>query len=218
MVAYELKDNVAIITMDDGKANVVSLDFQKGMTEALDKAEQEAKAVLIKGREGFFSAGFDLKVFEEGDAQKGQQMVKGGGELLYRLFTFPLPTVAACTGHALAAGCLILSACDYRYAAKGKGKIGMNETAINMVLPIFGIEIPKYVLDQRYYDESLVQATIYDVERAQQVGYLNEVVEGDVVETAFEKAKAFSQFPAKAYHGNKMLTRQPHIDIMKAAL
>ena len=118
MLNYELVDDVAAITMDDGKANAVSHGFIDNLTEGLDRAETEAKALVIFGRSGVFSAGFDLKEIGKGQAES-KALVDRGAALLFRLFTYPLPVVAASAGHAIAAGALLMLASDTRIGVAG---------------------------------------------------------------------------------------------------
>ena len=104
---YEVNGSIVTLTLDDGKANAVGHQFLDDINAGLDRAqEEEAAAIIIRGREGMFSAGFDLGEFKKGPEQ-GMAMVKRGFELLIRLYSFPLPLVAACTGHGVADVCVL---------------------------------------------------------------------------------------------------------------
>src|SRR3954471_11940875 len=139
-VSFARDAAVAVITVDDGKANAYSPDVLRAISEAFDQAETDgASAVLLQGRPGRFSAGFDLSIMTSG-VEPMRALVTQGAELLLRIFTFPAPVVTACTGHALAAGALVLLVSDVRVGAEGKYKIGLNEVAIGMGLPIFAVE------------------------------------------------------------------------------
>ena len=128
LLDYRLDDTVAVLTFDDGKANAYSHDALAAIGEGLDRAEQEATAVLLAGRPGKFSAGFDLSVMTAGD-EPMRALVSAGAQLALRVFTFPMPVVAACTGHGLAMGAIMLLVCDARVGADGPFKIGLNEVA-----------------------------------------------------------------------------------------
>ncbi|MCB0968265.1 MAG: hypothetical protein KDB37_15645, partial [Ilumatobacter sp.] len=99
MVEYELGDGVATITMDDGRANALSPDMQESIGAALDRAAADDAAVVLAGREGRFSAGFDLSVMSAG-GQAVVDMVIGGFDLSLRLLEWPRPVIVGCTGHA----------------------------------------------------------------------------------------------------------------------
>ena len=126
LLTTEIRDDVAVIALDDGKANALSPDMIAAIHGALDVAEKEAKAAVITGRPGRFSAGFDLKVLGGGELEAAVSLVTAGGELFLRFLEFPLPIVVGCTGHAIAAGAIALMTADYRVGARGDFKIAMN--------------------------------------------------------------------------------------------
>ena len=138
LVTYEKDESVAIITLDDGKANAVSHQLINELNAALDKAEEEKATVLLTGREGKFSAGFDLSVMKEGGPEAVGKLVGDGARLSQRLLAFPTPVIIACNGHSLAMGALMLLSVDYRIGVSGKYKVGLNEVAIGMTMPYFG--------------------------------------------------------------------------------
>ncbi len=218
-VQCTIEDGVAVVRLDDGKANAVSHALIEQLHGALDQASADASAVALVGREGKFSAGFDLSVMTQG-AEATRGLVRAGGELLMRLFTHPQPTVAAVTGHALAAGALLCVACDTRIgSADLPAKIGLNETAIGMGLPWYGIRLGEARLSMRYRQRAILQAEIFDMAGALDAGYLDELVAGDaVVDTAIDRARTLGQLPASAYAFTKRRLRQAVADEVLAGL
>lgn len=199
-VNVTIDDGVAVVRIDDGKANVVSHGLIDALHAALDQANDEATAVALVGREGKFSAGFDLSVMTQGpDAARG--LVGAGGRLLMRVFTHPQPIVAAVTGHALAAGALLCLACDTRIgSAELPAKIGLNETAIGMGLPWYGIRLGEARIAASHRERAIIQAELFDMAGALEAGYLDRVVGADDVETvAIEEARRLGQLPTHAY-------------------
>jgi enoyl-CoA hydratase len=187
-VQYERTGDVALITFDDGKANALSHAAIDAIGAHLDHAERDTKAVVLAGRPGRFSAGFDLSVMKAGP-DGVRALVKAGAELCLRLYTFPRPVVVACTGHALAAGAIMLMSTDVRIGAAGEFKIGMNEVAIGMPVPVFAVELARDRLSRRHLTAATTLATIYDPTGALDAGYLDRVVEADtVVDTAVARA------------------------------
>ena len=178
-VTCALDGEVAVITIDDGKANAYSQEVLASVHDALDRAEKEATAVLLAGRPGRFSAGFDLSVMTSGP-EPMRDLVTAGAELLLRVFTFPMPVVMACTGHALAAGGLMLLVGDRRIGAEGPFKIGLNEVAIGMPLPIFAVELARYRMPSSAFD-AVVLGDVNDPQGAIAAGFLDRVVEPDAV-------------------------------------
>ncbi len=212
-VQLSIEDGVAVVRLDDGKANAVSHRLVEQLHAALDAAEADARAVAFIGREGKFSAGFDLSVMTQG-ADATRDLVRAGGQLLMRIYTHPQPTVAAVTGHALAAGALLCLACDTRIgSADLPAKIGLNETAIGMGLPWYGIRLGEARLSVRHRQRSVLQAEIYDMAGAVDAGYLDELVgAADVATTAIERARQLGQLPRSAYAFTKARLRQSLAD------
>jgi enoyl-CoA hydratase len=214
----ELKGNVALIRMDDGKANVINQAMIASLNAALDEAEASAKAIVLSGREGRFSGGFDLQALTGSGQQAAIELLDAGAKLLVRLYANPLPVVAACTGHAIAMGVFILHACDTRVGASGGYKIGANETTNGMVLPLFALELSKDRLNPLHMTKAVIQAFIYDPVEAVEAGYLDMLTDLDKVEAqAITVAGMLAQLPGHAYHGNKMAIRGATIDRIKAS-
>lgn len=194
--------SIAIITLDDGKANALSKSMIADIRGALTAAEAEPQciAAVIVGREGRFSAGFDLSVVQGGDAAAVKDLVADGGELVRHIFGASIPVVAACTGHALAAGALMLLGADIRVGADGPFKVGLNEVAIGMTLPEWAYTIARERLSKRHLQRSLTNARLTDPAEAVDVGFLDRVVEPNaVLATAIEEASALAALDAKAY-------------------
>jgi len=177
---YDLQDDVAVLAMDDGKANALSHAMVDALGAALDRAGREAGAVALLGRSGRFSAGFDLGVMSAGP-EAARDLVMAGAELLLRLYELPRPTVIGAEGHALAAGALLLCAADTRLVARGDCKIGLNEVAIGMTLPIFGIELARDRLSKRHFTAAVIQARLYDGEGAVEAGFADRALEAGAV-------------------------------------
>ena len=218
MVDYKLVGKVAVLKMDDGKANAVGHDLIDGLNTALDQAEAEASCVLLSGRDGVFSAGFDLKEFEKGpDATSA--LVNKGAHLLLRLFTHPQPLVAACAGHAVAAGGFLLLTSDLRIGTKGSFKIGLNETAIGMTLPVFGLELAQARLSKRWLTRSAIQAELFSPEDALAAGFFDHLSDPELLfDTALGHASTLAELPTATYAANKLAIRESHVATIKANL
>ena len=202
-VQTELRDGGAVVQIDDGKANALSPAVLAGIGAGLDLAEKEAGAALLVGRPGRFSAGFDLSVLSKG-ADAGRELVTAGAELCARLYDLRKPVVVACTGHAIAAGSIVLMASDYRVGARGAFKIGLNETTIGMALPIFALEFAGARLSKRHFDRATSQATLYAPDAAVDAGYLDAVVEPEaVIDTALAEAVRLSGLQQPAFGVSK---------------
>jgi len=218
LARYELRDQVAVISMDDGKANALSHQMIDTLNAALDRAEAEAAAVLLVGRDGRFSAGFDLPTMRGGpDSAKG--LVMAGAELSLRLFMHPRPVVAACTGHALAAGAILLLASDVRIGVAGDFKIGLNEVAIGLTLPRFAVELARARLSKRHFTAAATRARIYSSEMAVDAGFLDATAPAaDLVDTAFTQAKELTALPHPAFRDTKQREREAVVALIRETL
>jgi enoyl-CoA hydratase len=217
-LSYDLREGVAVIAMDDGKANALSHEMLGALSEALDRAEREAKAVLLAGRAGRFCAGFDLRVMMSG-VEAATALVSKGAGIYLRLYDLPLPLVAACTGHALAGGALLLLVSDTRIGAEGAFQIGLNEVAISMPLPILAQELARDRLSKRALVEATLQARIYTPAEAVEVGYLDAVTgaEGLLAE-AHATAKRLGALPQAAHAKTKASLRARTIHYIRETL
>jgi len=215
----EITDEIAVITMDDGKANAINPPMLEALNACLDQAEKDAKVVIITGREGRFSGGFDLKLMMSLPGEQVKALVDGGGALAHRLYSFPMPVIAACNGHGVAMGCFILLSCDVRIGTAGAFKIGANETQINMVLPIFASELVKARVADDFKTRSMVFGELFDPETAAKAGYLDRVVEaGALLATAKATAEAIKPLSGSSLTGNKLLLRETTLATIKASL
>jgi enoyl-CoA hydratase len=215
----EITNDIALIRMDDGKANAINFEMVAALNAALDTAESEAKAIVLTGRDGRFSGGFDLNAFASLGADGVYKLLDAGAELLLRLYGGPLPVVAACTGHAIAMGVFILHACDTRIGTSGDYKIGANEAITGMNLPIFAMELARDRLNPSHLTRAMIQGYIYNPQGAVEAGYLDMLAPADEVEAkALAVASQLAQLPAPAYAWNKRAIRKTTLDSIKASL
>ena len=220
-VSTERVGEVLVIHVDDGKANALSTAMIAAIGEALDDAEADptVAAVVLHGRPGRFCAGFDLSVMRGGDVASIVGLVSDGGDLVRRLYGSPVPVVAACTGHALAAGALLLLGCDLRVGADLDCRIGLNEVAIGMVLPGWALTIAAERLSVRHLQPAVTLARVYDGRGAVDAGYLDMAVpEGDVLATAVAEAAALAALDRRAYAGTVRALRGGTLERMAAQL
>ncbi|MBA3820638.1 MAG: crotonase/enoyl-CoA hydratase family protein [Deltaproteobacteria bacterium] len=217
-VTYQLENKVAVLTMDDGKANALSMPMIEALLAALARAEAEASAVVLTGRSERFCAGFDLRVMMS-SPEAALTLLRAGSNLLMKLYGATLPLVIACTGHALAGGALTVLTGDYRVGAAGPYKIGLNEVTIGLPVPVLAMELAR----DRLLPSELVHATllakIYDPAGALAAGYLDVVVPADQVLTrATEEATRLGALARTAFRATKTRLRGRTIDDIVARL
>lgn len=221
-VSYEVSPSgaVAVITLDDGKANALSPAMQAEINGALDKAEADNLAVLLRGRDGVWCGGFDLKLITGGgEPAEAIGMLNGGYALAYRLMTFSRPTVIECTGHAVAMGLFLLLSADYRIGPQAPIRLVANEVAIGLTMPKTAVEIMRQRLHPSYLLRATLLAEQFDINEAVQGGLLDKVVAPDALhETALATAEAFAALHAGAHLGSKKRAREETWAAMRAAM
>lgn len=214
VVTYELDDGIATITLNNGKANALSNDVFKAFNSALDQAEQDKAIVILTGQPGMFSGGYDLKEMQKGP-KEAMALVKTGSTLARRLSAFPLPVIAACSGHAIAKGSFILLSVDYRIGVQGNFKLGLNEVAIGMTMHHAGIEIARHRLSPAYFYRSVVNAEIFNPEGAVTAGFLDETVAPEqLVERARAVAGQFKQLNLRAHQQTKVKAKADYLALL----
>lgn len=211
LVKYEVRDRIAHVTIDNGKANALHPDVIAALGDALTRAEDAGEeavgAFLLTATPGMFSGGFDLQVMRSG-AEAAGKLVTDGGELIARMYGSQMPVVVACTGHAIAAGALLLFGADVRIGARGEFRIGLIETQIGMVLPRWAVELSRERLSKRHFQHATVGARIYDPDAAADAGFLDRVVPPEaLLETAVAEAKYWAELPRSAYRGQVRMAR-----------
>ena len=207
VLTYTLDQKVAVIRMDDGKANALSVAMIDGLLAALTRAEDEASAIVLTGRTDRFCAGFDLRVMMSGPEQ-AKALLGRGSELLLRLFGTTVPLVIACTGHALAGGALVVLTGDSRIGAQGAFKLGLNEVQIGLPVPVLAMEFARSRLTPAELTRATLLAQIYTPDEAVRAGYLDRVVESDqLLARAMEEATRLGALARSAFKATKLRLR-----------
>lgn len=219
LVEYELNGAIATITMDDGKVNALSLQMLADINAALDRADTDKAIVVLKGRDGMFSAGFDLRVLG-GGGDDGTSMLREGFMLSERLLSYPRPVVIGCTGHAIAMGAFLLLSGDYRIGVSGPYKIQASEVAIGLTLPLSAIEICRQRLTPAHFNRTiaLAEAYVFD-ESAVDAGFLDRVVGwGELDDAVKGVATGVASLNMEAHAASKLKARDGALKALRAAI
>ena len=220
LVKYDVEGDVATISMNDGKVNVMSTEMLRCLSDSFYRAEQEASAVVLRsGIQGIFSAGFDLKVFAANDAQGSLNMVRAGAELALQLLNLRIPTLGVMAGHAFPMGTFLLLACDVRLAAQGEHKMGLNEVAIQITPPSFAIELARSRLHPAWLSRTVTLGEMFMPEDALQAGFIDHLYpqeELDVV--AAQVAGQLAQVHQPSHYAAKQRLRKGVTDAVQLAI
>jgi enoyl-CoA hydratase len=216
-VLLEEAGSVVTIRIDDGKVNAFTQELLSSLSEALEFAVAADRVALILGRDGCLSAGFNLSTMR-GDAGDRRNLVLAGLELALKIFESPVPVVVGCTGHAIAAGTLLLMAADHVIVGDRPVKIGLNETTIGIELSPFVLELARYRLLPSAYNQ-ILQGNLYDAKAAQSAGYVDEVVGShDLIPRCVEVANHLASFDLLSYRRTKAAMRSNMTSALRSAL
>jgi len=218
LVTYHQAGATATIAMDDGKVNALSAQMFHELNSALDRAQAAGATVVLTGREGVFSAGFDLNVLRAGGPQ-APALVRSGFELSARLLAFPTPVVVACTGHAIAMGVFLLLSGDFRLGASGPYRITANEVAIGLTMPRAAIEICRQRLAPSHFNRAVILAEIYSPDEAAAAGFVDRVVlPAELGPAARDVADQLGKLDMAAHVATKHRARQRVLAAIRTAI
>lgn len=216
LLSYDLTDDVATIHLDDGKANAFSNLMFDAVNDAMDKADAEAKIIVIRGRDGIFSAGYNLKELMLG-GDTAVQLVKRGSDFAVRMMETRKPIIVAGDGHIIALGAFLFLAADYRISRKGPFQVGLPETANGLPMHNFGRELAMPRLSQRHFSRAFINGEMFTPEAAVEVGYVDEAV--DDVDAAIATSIAFfKSISLNAFAINKPRGHQSLMPGLKQAI
>ena len=226
-VQYSLQDGTATIRIDDGKRNALAPAVLKEIYAAFEQAEADRATVILTGREGVFSAGFDLKVMNRG-GPNAIGMLRLGYGLPARVLGFPYPVIAACNGHSMAMGVFLMLSADYIIGSRGDFRIAANEVAIGMTMPRVAAAVMRNRLTPAAFQRAVTLAEFFDPESARAAGFFDELVEpGELMARAETLAKQFQELDMHAHKASKRqernalirrIRRNLPLDLFSAAL
>ena len=206
-VQYNLHDHVATIRIDDGKRNALPPQVLREIYRALERAESDRAIVILTGREGVFSAGFDLNVMKRGGTN-AIRMLRLGYGLTSRIMSYPYPVIAACNGHSLAMGVFMMLSADHIIGSRGDFKIAANEVAIGMPMPRVAAATLRNRLNPAAFQRAVALANYFDVESALNVGFFDELVDPTELEARAKAcADEFKALDAYAHTASKRRIR-----------
>jgi len=210
MIEREERGKVTVLRMRHGKANAMDAALCEELVAALRAAGEDASgAVVLTGTGGIFSAGVDLLQLRDGGEAYLRLFLPALSASLRDLFFFPKPVVAAVNGHAIAGGCILVCACDYRVMARGKGRVGVPELQVGIPFPAVALEIVRFAIPAQRFQEVVYLGRTYDVDAAHACGLVDELVDADAcLDRAIAMAETFAAAPAEAVRSTKRQMRQ----------
>lgn len=190
---------IATLTLDDGKLNALNAEVFREIAAAFDDCAG-ASAVVLAGREGVFTAGLNTKELADITPEGMAELLDLFGRTVMQIWAHPRPVVAACTGHAIAAGTMLAMAADHAVAAEGDFRWGLTETQIGFPLPDFAIQLSRHNVRQDRLEDLLLPGKVIDAATAVDVGFADELAPpGEVLVTATTTARELASLPSETY-------------------
>ena len=212
----EVTGDAVFVTIDDGKANALSETLLGELRGHVAAARDIDTPLVLSGRPGIFSAGFDLRTFREGP-EPTRRMLRAGLGLITDLLTHPSPVLAVCTGHAYPMGAFLLLASDVRFALAGDFRIGLNEVAIGITLPHFPIALARHRLSPAAVI-AIQTGAMFTPEEAWRLGYVDRVLApADVGAAVTAEVARLRTLDRVAYRETKARLNAPLLDALAEA-
>lgn len=215
-VSLEINEDIAVIVIDDGNRNVINHSVLDHLESVWEEAQSRARAILLKGREGSFCAGYDIAVMTGDDPAASVELGLRGGRLAKEIYGSPIPVVGLVQGHAFTIGPVWLAGCDARIGESGPYKFGMTEVALSVPLTGWALEAMRSRLNPGHQVEALLHSKIYDPEGAFEAGFIDHLVaRGEGYDLALQLTTELAKLPATSYRETKMALRQSVLELMK---
>lgn len=215
MIAVEDRDGIALVRIDRPPANAMDLALLDAGAAVVEQLRAAApSAVVVTGREGFFSAGLDLKLAPTLDAAGQARLVTAINDLFAAWYALPLPVVAAVNGHAIAGGLILALCADYRVAAR-EGKFGLTELRAGLAYPAVAIAVVRAELDPRAARRLVLGAELGDSASMHDLGVFDEIAD-DPLGRAIEVAERLAALPGGAYGSVKAQLRRDVLERARA--
>ena len=201
LVTTETRGDVAIVRIDRPPANALDLELlAAGRQAAASLRDADPAAVVIVGRDGFFSAGVDLKAVPQLDDAGQRAMVEGINRIFLDWYSFPRPVVCAVNGHAIAGGMILALCGDYRVCSRGDGKFGLTEVKVDVGYPVVAMAIVRAELTPASARVLALGGELIGPEAARELGLVDELRDpDDVLDRAIEVATDYAALPRVAY-------------------
>jgi enoyl-CoA hydratase len=212
MIEISEGDGIAIVQLAHGKANAMDTEFCDAVTKAFAKLKSaKARAVVLTGQGGMFSAGVNLIRARDGGAPYIRKFLPVLNKMFDTVFHFPKPVVAAINGHAIAGGCVLACCADRRLMARETGRMGITELLVGLPFPALAFEAMRFAVSPQHFPALVYSGATFPPEEAHGLGLIDEVIEPAVLlDRAVADAQTLAALSSQAFAVTK---RQLRLDI-----
>lgn len=213
-----IKDNITTITLARDKVHAFNQEMTDHITDRFKELADDKKteAVILTGKGNFFSFGLDVPELYNYTEKDFIGFLDKFSKLYTLMFDFPKPVIAAINGHAIAGGCMLATACDYRIMVSGSAKISLNEVTFGSLVFAGSVEMLKCCVGHRNAETILLGGLMYSAEQAHDLGLIDLITTPDeLMTTSLEVAHNYTSNNLRAFAALKKLARGPIIEKMK---
>lgn len=214
MIERSDQDGIAILRLAHGKANTMDIELCQAVIETFqDLRSSSAKAVVLTGRGGIFSAGVDLLRISASGPDYVGKFLPVLNAMFDAVFHFPRPVVAAINGHAIAGGCVLACCADRRLMVQGPGRIGVTELLVGLPFPALAFEVMRLSTAPRFFPQAIYGGETHLGDGGAERGWVHEVLPAaDMPAKAIAVAQALGALPPVTFAATK---RQMHADVIE---
>ena len=203
LIQTDIQNNIAIFSLNRGVINALNANMIHRINDELDKVEKMQNVhgvILTSSNSKFYSIGLDLPELFPLTDEEFTKFFQDFSQLCVKILSFPKPVIASINGHAIAGGCILALACDYRLVKEGNVKMGLNEIKLGVPVPYIAECILKDLIgiyQTRYVSET---GEFFSPEKLLAIGLIDEIVPEDTLQDhAIVKINKIANHSLKAY-------------------
>jgi enoyl-CoA hydratase/carnithine racemase len=213
LIQTEIKEKVIVLKFSRGVTNAINLSLVKELSESIKRATEskDIQGIVLTGSNNkFFSIGFDIPGLYDLSKEDFSVFYKSFNKVCIDLYTVPIPTIVAITGHATAGGCILALCCDYRFISKGRKLMGMNEIKLGVPIPYPVDCILRQTVDAYTALEIVSTGDFFLPDVLLRMGMVDEVLPlEEVFPKSIEKVKVLGKSLSESYGMNKQKRVEP---------
>jgi enoyl-CoA hydratase/carnithine racemase len=211
-VQTSMGEGIVKVALSRGKVNALNeqmvVEISSCFRELVD--DHSVRAIILTGVGKFFSFGFDIPEFLTYSKESFAQYLTKFTDLYTYLFLYPKPVIAALNGHAIAGGCMLVTACDYRIIVSEKAKISLNEISFGSSLLAGSVEMLKFCVGGKNAERIIYSGAMYSAEEAYQLGLIDQIISERNLEVETKKiAQHYASKNSETFKSIKRLIRKP---------
>ena len=218
MIKKDINGDIGIISIDRAPVNAINPDLVLALKDALDsfKSNDDINGVILKGRDGIFSAGLDITHLFPKDREYIENFWKDFSSLLVSMFSYEKPLYSSIGGHCPAGGTVMVIMTDYRIMAEGRYVIGLNEVDVGLTVPCGLSSVFQYVTGRRNAENLLLKARLISPDEALRAGLVDELCGSeDLLDVTLERIAVAANLYSPQQVKTKQILREHSLKIMK---